>query len=184
MTHVYILMYSASEWRFLDLWCFINIIIIIIILMMENQWCRLTTAAFVRLVSTVDASVAAVREGYTDWRVVTLELTVHTRVGGTIDLIRPIAALMHAVADARRWDTVEAGRGVGALEQSWLVAVVLLTRRWFICVVPAVVLAVTAPPERNALVRLLTQELGTETGHNGLNLSLGRIFKTKQKVTC
>ena len=31
MTHVYILMYSTSEWIFLDLWRFINVIIITII---------------------------------------------------------------------------------------------------------------------------------------------------------
>jgi len=114
----------------------------------------------------------------------TLKLTVHTGMGCTVNLVRPIVALMHTVTDACRWNTVDAGRGIGTLEQSWLVAVVFLTGRWFVGVVAAVILAIASPPKRNALVRLLTEELRTKTGHNGLNLSLHRIFKTKQKVTC
>ena len=35
-THVYILMYSASEWIFPDLWRFINVLLIIIIISFPN----------------------------------------------------------------------------------------------------------------------------------------------------
>lgn len=103
------------------------------------------------------------RQGNADRRVVALELTVHACMGGTVHLVRPIDALPHAVADARRWDALNGCVGVGALEEAWLVAVVRLASGGLIGVVPAVVLAIAAPPERDALKRLLTQELRTET---------------------
>ena len=77
-------------------------------------------------------------------------------------LIRPIATLPHAVTDARRRDTVCGGCGVGTLEEAGLVAVVLGAGMGLVCVVAAIVLSVAAPPERDALERLLTQELRTE----------------------
>jgi len=38
MTHVYLLMYSASEWICLDLWRFINVLLIIIIIACTQTW--------------------------------------------------------------------------------------------------------------------------------------------------
>ena len=38
MTHVYLLMYSASEWIFIDLWRFINVIISITIIISSRLW--------------------------------------------------------------------------------------------------------------------------------------------------
>ena len=114
-------------------------------------------------------------------RTATLELTIHTRVGGAPQFVGAIAALTHAVAEPRRRDAVGVGRGVGTLEQARLVAVVLGAGRGLVCVVPAVVLAVAAPPERDALERPLAQELRTEI--KGALLVIG-IRMARETMIC
>ena len=66
----------------------------------------------------------------------------------------------------RRVEAVSFTAGVVALEEPGLSAVVLsAVALLLVLVVTAVILPVTAPPERHALVRVITQHLRTNHTH-------------------
>ena len=51
MTHVYILMYSASEWRFLDLGRFVNVLLLRIIIISKRIYCMQFSVPGIRIVN-------------------------------------------------------------------------------------------------------------------------------------
>ncbi len=74
----------------------------------------------------------------------------------TVEFIRAIRALRDPVAQQCRGNTVEGGVSVVTLEQPGLGTVIGSARRRLVRTVPAVVLAITAPPVGDTLIRTAT----------------------------
>ena len=141
---------------------------------------KLTAILFVGTIPAILNSIAAMRNWNALWWIAAFELQVHARVRFAFDFVGSVQTLDDPVAYLRRSDAVKARRGVVTLEKSRLATVVWRTGRRFIRVVTTIVLFVTFPPERNALVRLGANKFWTEM--KTLQLELGLHHGPKLKI--